>query len=118
MVDIIVALKYLATFASGSYEATENRAFNKIATDLGAILHELTSPEFIEHEKLMESDIYELNMTCRTTNCLKAAGIKLVSDLINCTERDLRIMPNLGRKSLAEIKGILGAKRLKLKGRK
>ena len=49
----------------------------------------------------------ELELTVRSANCLKAEGIERVGDLIQRTETDLLRTPNLGKKSLTEIKSVL-----------
>ena len=56
----------------------------------------------------------ELELTVRSANCLKAEGIERVGDLIQYTENDLLRTPNLGKKSLTEIKTVLAEKGLSL----
>lgn len=56
----------------------------------------------------------DLDLTVRSSNCLKAENIHLVGDLIQHTETDLLRAPNMGRKSLQEIKGALAARGLTL----
>ncbi|MCM8779186.1 MAG: DNA-directed RNA polymerase subunit alpha [Candidatus Omnitrophica bacterium] len=63
-----------------------------------------------EKEELMEKlnmPISELELSVRSENCLKAANIKTIGDLVKCTEQDLLKHRNFGKKSLAEIQGIL-----------
>ena len=55
-------------------------------------------------EKVLEMTIEELDMSVRSFNCLKRAGIDTVEDLTNRTEEDMIKVRNLGRKSLKEIK--------------
>ena len=50
----------------------------------------------------------------RSTNCLKAESIFLIGDLIQRSEFDLLKTPNLGKKSLNEIKDVLASKGLSL----
>ena len=50
----------------------------------------------------------------RSANCLKAEGIERVGDLIQRTENDLLRTPNLGKKSLTEIKSVLAEHGLSL----
>ena len=54
-------------------------------------------------EKVLEMTIEELDMSVRSFNCLKRAGIDTVEDLINKTEEDMIKVRNLGRKSLEEV---------------
>lgn len=54
-------------------------------------------------EKALEMTIEELDLSVRSFNCLKRAGINTVEDLINKTEDDMMKVRNLGRKSLEEV---------------
>tara|TARA_R110002153_G_C13057518_1_gene471746 strand:+ start:39 stop:647 length:609 start_codon:yes stop_codon:yes gene_type:complete len=63
---------------------------------------------------LMSYDIYFLNMGPRASNCLIAEQIYTVGDLIQKKERDLLMAPNLGRKTLDDIKFTLNDWGLKL----
>ncbi len=56
----------------------------------------------------------DLELTVRSANCLKAENIHYIGDLIQRNESDLLKAPNLGRKSLNEIKDILNTKGLSL----
>jgi len=56
----------------------------------------------------------ELELTVRSANCLKAENIYYIGDLIQRTENELLKTPNLGRKSLNEIKEVLASKGLTL----
>jgi DNA-directed RNA polymerase subunit alpha len=58
--------------------------------------------------------IDELDLTVRSANCLKAENIYYVGDLIQRSEMELLKTPNLGRKSLTEIKDVLATKGLSL----
>ena len=60
-------------------------------------------------EKVLEMTIEELDLSVRSFNCLKRAGINTVEDLINKTEDDMMKVRNLGRKSLEEVIGKLNA---------
>jgi DNA-directed RNA polymerase subunit alpha (EC 2.7.7.6) len=63
-----------------------------------------------EEEKLnpiLLKPIDELELTVRSANCLKAENIQYIGDLIQRTEVELLKTPNLGKKSLNEIKGVL-----------
>ncbi|MCL2215971.1 MAG: DNA-directed RNA polymerase subunit alpha [Defluviitaleaceae bacterium] len=54
-------------------------------------------------EKMLEMTIEELDLSVRSYNCLKRAGINNVEDLANKTEEDMMKVRNLGRKSLEEV---------------
>lgn len=56
----------------------------------------------------------ELELTVRSANCLKAESIYYIGDLIQRTENELLKTPNLGRKSLNEIKEVLASRGLTL----
>ena len=55
-------------------------------------------------EKVREMTIEELDLSVRSYNCLKRAGINTVEDLTNRTEEDMMKVRNLGRKSLEEVR--------------
>src|ERR671920_1762708 len=59
----------------------------------------------------------DLELTVRSANCLKAVNIYYIGDLIQRTETELLKTPNLGRKSLNEIKEVLASRGLTLGGR-
>ncbi len=59
--------------------------------------------------------VEELDLSVRSYNCLKRAGINTVEDLINRTEEDMMKVRNLGRKSLEEVIQKLAALGLSLK---
>jgi DNA-directed RNA polymerase subunit alpha len=54
-------------------------------------------------EKVLEMNIDELELSVRSYNCLKRAGINTVEELTNKTEEDMMKVRNLGRKSLEEV---------------
>lgn len=56
-----------------------------------------------EKEKVLDLTIDELDLSVRSFNCLKRAGINTVEDLINKSEDDMIKVRNLGRKSLEEV---------------
>jgi DNA-directed RNA polymerase subunit alpha len=65
-------------------------------------------------DKILEMTIEELDLSVRSYNCLKRAGINTVEDLINKTEDEMMKVRNLGRKSLEEVVQKLEALDLKL----
>ena len=62
----------------------------------------------------MLTPIDRMDLTVRSTNCLKAENIHYVGDLVQKTENELLKTPNLGRKSLSEIKAMLEEHQLQL----
>ena len=58
-----------------------------------------------EKEKVLEMNIDELELSVRSYNCLKRAGINTVEELCNKTPEDMMKVRNLGRKSLEEVLG-------------
>ena len=54
-------------------------------------------------EKALEMTIEELDLSVRSFNCLKRAGINTVEDLISKSEDEMMKVRNLGRKSLEEV---------------
>ncbi len=65
-------------------------------------------------DKILEMTIEELDLSVRSYNCLKRAGINTVEDLINKTEDEMMKVRNLGRKSLEEVVQKLEALGLRL----
>ena len=55
-------------------------------------------------EKILEMTIEELDLSVRSFNCLKRAGINTVDDLINKSEEEMMKVRNLGKKSFDEVK--------------
>ena len=56
-----------------------------------------------ERGKVLEMSIDELELSVRSYNCLKRAGINTVEELTNKTSEDMMKVRNLGRKSLEEV---------------
>lgn len=65
-------------------------------------------------DPLLLHPVDDLELTVRSANCLKAENIYYIGDLIQRTENELLKTPNLGRKSLNEIKEVLATKGLTL----
>ncbi len=66
-------------------------------------------------EKVLEMTVEELDLSVRSYNCLKRAGINTVEELTQRTEEDMMKVRNLGRKSLEEVQTKLAALGLSLK---
>jgi DNA-directed RNA polymerase subunit alpha len=63
----------------------------------------MVEKEETKKEKVLETTIEELDLSVRSYNCLKRAGINTVEDLIGRSEEDMMKVRNLGRKSLEEV---------------
>ena len=78
-----------------------------------------TAPERVETasptiDPVLLRPVDDLELTVRSANCLKAENIYYIGDLIQRTETELLKTPNLGRKSLNEIKEVLASRGLTL----
>lgn len=71
-------------------------------------------PETPEIDPILLRPVDDLELTVRSANCLKVENIFYIGDLIQRTEAELLRTPNLGRKSLNEIKEVLAARNLTL----
>ncbi len=96
-----VLVEQLAVFAQ--LEGVELSAFDAPA--------QRTSQQF---DPILLRPVDELELTVRSANCLKAENIYYIGDLIQRTENELLKTPNLGRKSLNEIKEVLASRGLTL----
>jgi DNA-directed RNA polymerase subunit alpha len=67
-----------------------------------------------EKDKLLEMPIEELDLSVRSYNCLKRAGINTVAELVNKTPEDMMKVRNLGKKSLQEVEEKLAVLNLSL----
>ncbi len=97
-----ILVEQLAVFAQ--LEGSELSAFNEPAQRGG-------SGSF---DPILLRPVDELELTVRSANCLKAENIYYIGDLIQRTENELLKTPNLGRKSLNEIKEVLASRGLTL----
>ena len=64
----------------------------------------MVEKEETQKEKMLEITIEELDLSVRSYNCLKRAGINTVQELTNKSEPEMIKVRNLGRKSLEEVK--------------
>lgn len=93
----------------------------RILVDQLAVFAQLEStPSAVEEPKAPQFDpvllrpVDDLELTVRSANCLKAESIYYIGDLVQRTEQELLKTPNLGKKSLTEIKEVLASKGLTL----
>jgi DNA-directed RNA polymerase subunit alpha len=103
------------------------RASAKILVEQLAVFAQLENSEIAafnepqsrntQFDPILLRPVDELELTVRSANCLKAENIYYIGDLIQRTETELLKTPNLGRKSLNEIKEVLASRGLTLGGR-
>ncbi len=74
---------------------------------------EMTKEEIALYEKL-RLPISELELSVRSSNCLREANIKIIAELVKKTEDEMLSFKNFGKKSLTEIKELLAAMSLNL----
>ena len=84
-------------------------------TDEARQVEVMVEKEETQKEKMLEMTIEELDLSVRSYNCLKRAGINTVEELTNKSEPEMMKVRNLGRKSLEEVKNKLAALDLSLR---
>ena len=104
-VDAEAAIKHAATILT-----------DQLSSFVNLNVREAEEPEEKEPEidPILLRPIDDLELTVRSANCLKAEQIYFIGDLIQRTEVELLKTPNLGKKSLTEIKDVLASKGLSL----
>jgi len=101
-------------------EEAIRRASTILAEQLDAFveLRDVTEPEQKEEKPLFDPillrPVDDLELTVRSANCLKAVAIQYIGDLVQRAEVELLKTPNLGKKSLTEIKDVLASRGLSL----
>lgn len=88
-----------------------------VFVDFEKVNEQVVEEEVVEEESfdpILLRPVDDLELTVRSANCLKAENIFYIGDLIQRTEVELLRTPNLGKKSLTEIKDILAMKGLSL----
>ncbi|ALV05079.1 MULTISPECIES: DNA-directed RNA polymerase subunit alpha [Roseateles] len=86
-------------------------------TDLVDAFDQAPAARSSSFDPILLRPVDELELTVRSANCLKAENIYYIGDLIQRTETELLKTPNLGRKSLNEIKEVLASRGLTLGSR-
>ncbi|MGE0492666.1 MAG: DNA-directed RNA polymerase subunit alpha [Vulcanimicrobiota bacterium] len=100
------------------YEAISEAA--RIMQTSLSLFTELEPPSKAEHEpsgpeaELLETPIEDLQLSVRSLNCLKRAGIRTIGELLTYSEEDVMKLKNFGQKSLDEIKDKLVERNLSL----
>ncbi|QUM78303.1 DNA-directed RNA polymerase subunit alpha [Moritella sp. 24] len=101
-------------------EEAIRRSATILAEQLDAFvdLRDVTEPEQKEEkpefDPILLRPVDDLELTVRSANCLKAEAIHYIGDLVQRTEVELLKTPNLGKKSLTEIKDVLASRGLSL----
>ena len=88
--------------------------FVNLTEHLGSV-EILVEPEDEKKEKVLEMTIEELDLSVRSYNCLKRAGINTVEELVQRNEEEMMKVRNLGRKSLEEVEQKLSLLKLGLR---
>ena len=87
-----------------------------MSTDMDAQFDDvMVEKEDDKNEEKLEMTIEELDLSVRSYNCLKRAGINTVQELTDKSEADMMRVRNLGRKSLEEVKNKLAELGLSLR---
>jgi len=86
----------------------------QVFVNLEEIAAEAQEPKEPEVDPVLLRPVDELELTVRSANCLKAEQIYYIGDLVLRSEVELMKTPNLGKKSLTEIKGVLAQRGLTL----
>ncbi|MGE5553239.1 MAG: DNA-directed RNA polymerase subunit alpha [Betaproteobacteria bacterium] len=94
---------------------TEHLALFVHLTETTSDVEIMVEKEEEQKNRLMEMTIEELDLSVRSYNCLKRAGINTVEELTRKTEEDMMKVRNLGRKSLEEVKQKLAGLGLSLR---
>jgi DNA-directed RNA polymerase subunit alpha len=71
-------------------------------------VEEEVDEDLMRVRKLLDKSVEELELSVRSSNCLRAAEIKVIGDLVQKSEAEMLKFRNFGRKSLKEIQDILG----------
>ena len=82
--------------------------------ELGRLEEVIEEKEELVIDPIMLRPVDELELTVRSANCLKAENVHYIGDLVTRMESDLLRTPNLGKKSLNEIKEVLASRGLSL----
>lgn len=97
------------------------RASSFLRAELGAQkfeqflgIYELRTEDTPDSLSPLSRPVSELEFSVRTVSCLRDHNIVTVRDLIQKTDQDLLRIPNFGRKSLNEVKAVLGSMHLRL----
>lgn len=99
------AIRISATILQRQLHAFVDMKFEEARTD---------KKERNDFDPILMRPVDDLELTVRSANCLKAENIHYIGDLVQKTENELLKTPNLGKKSLTEIKDVLASRSLSL----
>ena len=86
------------------FQSMDTVSFEEVEDDDESATKEPIDDSTLTLDKNLTKPIEELELSVRSTNCLKRAGIHIVADLVDKTEEEMMKFRNLGRKSFEEIK--------------
>lgn len=99
------AIRVSATILQRQLHAFVDMKFGELKAD---------QKERISYDPILLRPVDDLELTVRSANCLKAENIFYIGDLVQKSENELLKTPNLGKKSLTEIKDVLATRSLSL----
>jgi len=83
------------------------KLFINFEEEFEEVKEDIFDEEKLRIARLLDMPVDEMELSVRSSNCLKAAGIKLIRDLVVSTEADMLKYRNFGRKSLSELNDVL-----------
>lgn len=104
-IDAEEAIRISATILQRQLHAFVDMKFEESRTD---------NKQRNDFDPVLLRSVDDLELTVRSANCLKAENIHYIGDLVQRTENELLKTPNLGKKSLTEIKDVLASRSLSL----
>lgn len=104
-IDPEEAIRISATILQKQLHAFVDMTFEEARTE---------NKEKNDFDPVLLRSVDDLELTVRSANCLKAENIHYIGDLVQKTENELLKTPNLGKKSLTEIKDVLASRSLSL----
>ena len=117
-VMVFMAVLLMMAIPFGSYMAKvlkgEKNFLSPILTPVENTIYKITGIKTDEMNPILKRPVDDLELTVRSANCLKAENIFFIGDLVQRDESGLLKTPNLGKKSLNEIKTVLVARGLSL----
>ena len=113
-VRIIRACRAMGIKTVAVYSTADRHALHTYLADEAAGAEIMVEKTNVDKEKALEMTIEELDLSVRSFNCLKRAGINTVEDLVSKSEDEMMKVRNLGRKSFEEVMAKLASLGFKL----